>query len=208
VFSGKSIIGIVGGIGSGKSFVASLFGELGCLVIDSDRQVASVYRDPDVQKTLRQWWGDAVIGPDGNINRSLIASKVFNNPLERERLEQLVHPRVHAAREAAMRQAANDPTVVAFVWDTPLLLETGLNRECDAIVYVDAPLEQCLQRVKNSRGWDEAELARREILQSPLDSKREIADYQVSNAADAEEVRRQVRHILSRILETPKERVK
>src|SRR5687768_9172845 len=104
--AGKPVIGIVGGIGSGKSHVARLFGELGCLVIDSDAQVREAYRDPAVLGTIREWWGDAVFRPDGSLDRSAVAARVFADPSERRRLEGLVHPLVHAARERRMQEAA------------------------------------------------------------------------------------------------------
>ena len=74
--NGKPIIGIAGGIGSGKSFVARLFGELGCRVIHADDQVRLAYDDPAVRHTIREWWGDQVFQPDGNINRSQIAARI------------------------------------------------------------------------------------------------------------------------------------
>ena len=77
MYFGKPIIGLVGGIGSGKSTVAKLFGELGCMVVDSDAQVRDAYREPPVLETLRTWWGDQVLHPDGTVNRSFIAAKVF-----------------------------------------------------------------------------------------------------------------------------------
>jgi len=80
VFRGKPIIGIAGGIGSGKTFVAKLFGEFGALVISSDDQVTAAYRDPHVRQTLRDWWGDDVIKPDGDINRRLIGTRIFADP--------------------------------------------------------------------------------------------------------------------------------
>src|SRR5437667_3284274 len=116
MFAGKPVIGIVGGIGSGKSFVARLFGELGCLVISSDEQVSAAYRDPAVLATLRDWWGDDVVAADGTINRRAIAERVFKDPAQLRRLERLIHPMVHAARERAMSAAASDPNVKAFVW--------------------------------------------------------------------------------------------
>jgi dephospho-CoA kinase len=200
VFAGKPVIGIAGGIGSGKSFVADLFAELGCLVIRSDEQVGEVYRDPAVKQILRGWWGDAVLKHDGDVDRRLIAAKIFKDPQERRRLEQLVHPLVNQVREKVMAAAAHDPKVVAYVWDTPLLFETGLNRQCDVVVFVESSNEQRLQRVREHRGWDAAELARREISQWPLDRKRQISDYVVSNTADAGFAREQVRDVLSRIL--------
>jgi dephospho-CoA kinase len=207
VYAHKPVIGIAGGIGSGKSFVAKLFGDEGCLVISSDDQVTDAYRDPAVRQTLRDWWGDEVLRPDGEINRRLIGAKVFADPAERSRLEQLLHPRVNAARERAMSAAAADPHVRAFIWDTPLLFETSLNHLCDAVVFVDAPPEQRLARVQENRRWDEAELARRENSQWGLDTKREISDYVITNTADAGFARSQVRDVLSRILATSRERI-
>lgn len=204
MFHDKPVIGIAGGIGGGKSFVARLFGELGCLVIDSDAQVRAAYNDAAVQETIRQWWGDAVFRTDGSVNRTAIASRIFEHSHERNRLEGLLHPWVNAARERAMHQAADDPQVPAFVWDTPLLFETGLNRLCDDVVFVETLESLRLARVLQTRGWDEAELQRREKSQWPLDKKREISDYVVVNTADADSgaagVRSQVREILSRIL--------
>ena len=73
MFHGKPIIGIAGGIGGGKSFVAKLFGELGCLVIHSDDVVRAVYRDEIVKHTLRHWWGKLIFEPNGDIDRSVVA---------------------------------------------------------------------------------------------------------------------------------------
>lgn len=207
MFAGKPIIGIVGGIGSGKSHVARLFGELGCLVIDSDAQVRELYSDPAVLETIRGWWGGGVFLPDGRIDKSAVAGRIFADPAEKQRLERLLHPMVQAARERQMSLAAADPQVVAYAWDTPLLLEAGLAGQCDAIVFVDAPYEQRRRRVWATRGWDGAELLRREKSQLPLDTKLWLSDHQLSNAADpgvdvsgCDQLRQQVRQVLSLIL--------
>ena len=207
MYAGKPIIGLVGGIGSGKSFVAKLFAEAGCLVVDSDAQVRDAYRDPKVVETIWGWWGDEVLHKDGSVNRSAIAAKVFADPEQKRRLEGLIHPIVHAARERQMRAAADDLQVVAYAWDTPLLVEAGLSEQCDAIVFIDTPLEQRVARVRARSGWDRAELARREKSQTPLDTKRALANYVVSNTADAASdpsalagLREQVLRVLSQIL--------
>jgi dephospho-CoA kinase len=199
VYAGKPIIGIAGGIGSGKSFVARLFGELGCLVLSADDQVRAVYTDPAVRETLKQWWGDGVINSEGQVDRRAVAGRVFEKPDERRRLEALIHPRVAALRDAAMAAAADDAQVLAFVWDIPLLFEVGLNHRCDTIVFVDAPWEDRFRRVRQTRGWDEAELRRRENLQLGLDNKRRMSNDVVQNTADVGFARRQVQEILSRI---------
>ena len=200
MFGGKPIIGIAGGIGSGKSFIAKLFGELGALVVDSDQQVREAYQDAGVKKVLRDWWGEGVFDERGDVSRSAVGRRVFADPAERVRLEGLIHPRVNEARKRQMNEAAGDPQVVAYVWDTPLLFEAGLAGECDAVVFVEAPLEERARRVRLARGWDEAELLRRQKLQWPLDKKRRISDYVVTNTADADYARGQVRDVLHQIL--------
>jgi len=206
VFEGKPIIGVAGGIGSGKTFVSRIFAEEGCLVINSDDMVRQAYKDSTVMHTLKQWWGKMVFDPTGEIDRSAIARKIFNYPSERTRLERLIHPIVNENRKHMMNAAAQDPNIKAYVWDTPLLFETELNKLCDAVVFVETPQELRLKRV-HGRGWNADELARRENSQMPLDKKAQISDYSIANSADAEDadsvhqVRRQVREVLSRILE-------
>jgi dephospho-CoA kinase len=162
MFAGKPIIGIVGGIGSGKSHVARLFGEFGALVIDSDQQVSEAYRRQDVKQTLRSWWGDSVFDAQGNVDKRAVARRVFKDAKERQRLEGLVHPLIAQLRDRMMAQAAADPQIVAYVWDAPLLAEVGLDRHCDAVVYVEADDEQRFQRVQQTRGWTREEWQRRE----------------------------------------------
>lgn len=200
MFAGKPIIGIVGGIGSGKSHVARLFGQLGCLVIDSDEQVRQAYASDAVKATLRAWWGPDVFDDRGEVDRRAVARRVFTDEAEKRRLEGLLHPLVARMRDQAMARAADDPAVRAFVWDTPLLVETGLDAQCDAVVFVDAPPEERLRRVTQSRGWTSQEWERREKSQAPLDKKRKVAKFLVENTARAETVRSQVRDVLSRIL--------
>ncbi len=197
---GKPIIGLAGGIGSGKSFVARAFAELGCHVIDSDSQVRAAYDLPEVRAALREWWGSNAFTIDGQINRSWIAQRVFTDAAQRARLEGLIHPIVSAERDREMKEVAPNPSVLAFIWDTPLLFEAGLDRECDVVVFVETPDAIRCSRVGQSRGWGADEWIRREKSQWGLDKKRELSDYIVKNTADAAQVRDQVRELLPRIL--------
>lgn len=202
VRSRKPTIGIVGGIGSGKSRVAAEFAAAGCVVIDSDRENHAVLNLPEVQAQLVAWWGGGVVRPDGQTDRRRIADIVFRDDAERERLEGLVFPLIDARRRAKIEEVAADPAVQAIVLDSPLLMESGLDRTCDRIVFVEVREEQRLERLRRSRGWDAAELSRRERRQIPLDEKRTRADYVVSNVGPPEELRSQVRKILDKVAST------
>lgn len=186
-FRGKPIIGIVGGIGSGKSFVARAFADLGCVVIDSDAAAHAVYARPEVRTALVDWFGPGVV-VDGEVQRKQIASRVFRDAELRRRLEGLLHPLIHAEREHEMLRRADDPAVRAFVWDSPLLIEAGLASACDEIVFVDTPESTRLDRVAK-RGWDEAELRRREASQVPLEQKRRAASHTIDGALGGAELR-------------------
>ncbi len=160
-------------------------------MIDADAQVRDISRSA-VKARSAPGGATPPSRPPATSTGCFVGAKIFADDARR-RLEQLLHPMVKDARVAAMRAAAGNPQVPAFVWDTPLLFEAGLNGECDAIVYVDAPFDARLSRVRDSRGWDEAELQRRQNLQWPLDKKREMSDHRVTNTADVGMVRDQVR---------------
>lgn len=188
------IIGIAGGIGSGKSHVAAVFARLGCVVSDSDRQAREALTRREVVDTLRAWWGDGV-APGGVVDRAAVAHVVFHDPAQRAKLEQLIHPLVHAQRaDEVVRAAASGKRAV--VVDAPLLFEAGIDRECDAVVFVDCPREERLARVKASRGWDEAELTRREAAQWPLERKRAACRFVVHNDRAHPDLERQVGEVL------------
>ena len=175
------VIGLAGGIGSGKSTVASAFARLGCFVIDSDARAKAALDRPEVRAQLVRWWGDAVLAPDGRVDRSKIAAKIFADPEQRRRLEQLVHPIVREDRAAMIREALAAGARAVIV-DAPLLFEAGVDAECDTVVFVDAPREQRLERVGRTRQWDEQELVRREASQLSVEEKHRRCRYIVENS--------------------------
>lgn len=195
---GVVLIGLAGGIGSGKSRVAREFAALGCAVSDSDADSRAALERPEVVQTLREWWGDGVFAAGGGLDRSAIARVVFSSDSERARLEGLVHPLVHEARERVVRRARAEG-VRAVVVDAPLLFEAGIDAECDVVVFVDCPLAERVRRVVEGRGWAPGELERREKAQMPLDVKRSRSDYVVTNDGRAP-LGPRVREVLDSIL--------
>lgn len=175
------VIGLVGGIGSGKSAVAAALARRNYLVIDADKDAKAALERPDVRDTLVQWWGPDIL-TEGRIDRKKVAQIVFADATQRTRLESLIHPIVRADRYTTVARARREsrPGVVV---DAPLLFEAGSDKDCDLIWFVDAPLEQRQQRVR-ARGWTDEELTRREAAQLPLDEKRRRSTTIIPNNAD------------------------
>ncbi len=192
------VIGLVGGIGSGKSAVAAAFAKLGCLVSDSDKAVREVLLQPEVVDTLVGWWGEGILDAEKKVDRKKVADLVFREPFERRRLEALVHPRVRESRGALIERARLAGAAGVIV-DAPLLYEAGVDAECDAVVFVEATRAVRLGRVREHRGWDEAELDRREAAQMPLDEKRRRSDHVVVNNGTLEELESRVSKVLGTI---------
>lgn len=196
----KPIIGLCGGIGSGKSFVASEFERLGGLLIGSDRLNHEILRRPEIVREISGWWGSDLLDEDGQLRRDRLADIVFRDKERRERLESLLYPLIATAREAMIRVGIKNSAVKAIILDSPLLLESNLDRLCDVVVFVETERLERLRRVKTSRGWDAQKVQQREALQMPLAKKRARADMVIANNAPADEVRLQIAQVFDQIL--------
>ncbi len=194
------MIGLLGGIGAGKTAIAQHFARLGCGVVDSDQMARRALETPSVQRILRQMCGPEVVRPDGTIDRRVLAEQVFSDPGKMEKLTSVVHPLVAGMRRRQMKMFAADAKIKAIVWDSPLLLENHLERFCDALVFVQTLASKRLARVRQRQGWSRAQWAQREKLQMPLDKKKEMADYIVDNNGEAVTSVHQVRRVFSQIL--------
>ncbi len=184
MISRKPVIGVVGGIGSGKSRVATILADLGSTGINADDLAHEAYQADEVKAEIRSIWGSQVFLPDGRVDRRQLAERVFASHGELRRLEMVIHPWIARRRARVITSLAGSPNIKAFVADSPLLFEANLDGECDFILFVDCRLEIRAQRLQVGRGWSRQELQRRESRQLPLDFKRDRADYVVDNNSD------------------------
>lgn len=194
------VIGIAGGIGSGKSTVARAMAEDGALLYDADSAVADLYRDARVLDELASWWGADVVH-EGGLDRARVADIIFADPAQRARLEGLLFPMLAQARSDLYDRAEREG-VPAVVVDAPLLFEAGLDTECDVVVFVDTPGDERLVRLRGRSGWDAGELDRREQAQLPLADKRARSRYTLGGAGSVADVATRARALLRQIIRT------
>ncbi len=197
-FAHLEILGVIGGIGSGKSEVARRLAEHGAVLLEADRIGHLVLDDPEVKEALRARWGDAVFDQQGKVDRRAVAARVFSNAdnefQELRFLERVVHPRIEAQLIEALQrcqQQAKSGQQLTVVLDAAVLLEAGWSRWCDQILFIDAPEAVRLERAR-ARGWSTQEWHRREAAQWPLDKKRQYATAILPNHGSLDELYHQV----------------
>ena len=176
------VVGLTGGVGSGKSTVAHMLQERGAVVIDADAIARSVVEPgTDGFNEVLDAFGNEVLDRDGSLDRKALAAVVFRDPQAREQLEQIIHPLVRRQSDL-MTALADDDAVV--IHDVPLLAETGRAGDYDLIVVVDAPEDQRISRLLVSRGWDTATARSRISAQATREERLAIADEVVGNDGD------------------------
>jgi dephospho-CoA kinase len=192
----KPVIGLIGGIGSGKSQVAALLGKKGGRVIAGDDLGHEALRQPVIRDRIADRWGKNLLDDKGAINRRRLADIVFADAGERHALEAIVHPWIKERMRQNIEDAQADPAIRFVVVDAAILLEAGWNDLCDRLVFVDAPAEVRRQRIARQRGWTKAEVEAREQAQLPLTAKAVRADYTLHNAASLESLEQKVNDLL------------
>jgi dephospho-CoA kinase len=194
-----AVYGVLGGIASGKSEVASLLAGPDGLILSADALAHEALNSPEVQAQLVAELGPQAVGEDGRSDRAWIAGRVFDDPAARALLESWIHPRVRERITAEMA-SARARGAERIVLDVPLLLENdaehGYAAECDVLIFVEVSQQERERRAQASRGWAAGEVARREAAQLPLDQKRRRADFVVSNEGTLAELEVAIRDIL------------
>jgi dephospho-CoA kinase len=196
--STPAVVGLIGGIGSGKSEVAKAFARQGAVVVSGDAAGHKALRQPEIRQQVVQRWGRDILDEEGAISRRKLAAIVFNDPVERRALEALVFPAIEQRLRERIAEAKQDPKTPLIVLDAAVLLEAGWNKECDRLLFVDAPASLRVIRLAKGRGWTEKEVQAREQAQLPLNEKRNRADAILENSGSLEELNRQVEALFQR----------
>lgn len=193
----KPVIGILGGISSGKSTVAAEFAKLGCAVVDADAIAAELLQRGDVKERLVQSFGKAICTEEGLIDRARLADIIFKGRQYVTRINEIIHPLVFDRTKELIAEYTDRGEVNAIVLDVPLLAEAGWTDLCDVLVFVDADAETRIRRVRERGRWNEGQLKKREKFQISLDRKAQMAHYIVRNNSDLSALAGQVARIFS-----------
>src|SRR6516165_10582986 len=143
----KRVIGLIGGMGSGKSRVAAELAKRGGRVISGDQLGHEALEQPAIRRLVEDRWGKVVVGKNGKIDRAALGRIVFGDPHQREELEKLVFPWIESRISQEVDKAKGDQAVAFIVLDAAIMLEAGWNKYCDNLVFVDAPREVRLERL-------------------------------------------------------------
>jgi dephospho-CoA kinase len=181
------VIGIVGGIGSGKSSVARRVGQrMPVLVIDGDAVGHEVLTKPRIKEQIRAAFGESVFNSRGGVERTALGRRVFGTDPEarhaRDQLEQIVHPEIRSEFSRRIAETRASGGCQAILLDAAVLLESGWNDLCDAVVFVHAPEDVRRRRVVEHRGWSAEQFHRRQASQHPTTLKQDLSDATIDNS--------------------------
>jgi dephospho-CoA kinase len=207
------VIGLVGGIGSGKSQVAALWAERGAVVLDADAIGHALLEQRPARDAVLARFGPEVLiraavgDGDGDgpprIDRRALGALVFAHPGSLRDLERILHPRMRRTFERAIARTARRGRALAVVLDAAILFEAGWDVLCDRVVFVDAPEDQRRARLAAQRGWSPEVLEARERAQWPLDRKRRAADLLLRNDSDRDALRPEAQRLWDQVTRVP-----
>lgn len=187
------VVGLTGGFGSGKSFVASVFKSLGAAIVDADRLGHRALRKGTaVYNRVVAAFGERILNSNLSINRRALAGIVFDDKRKLAKLNSIVHPEIIRNIKDGIRKAAKDEILII---DAPLICEAGLTDLVDLLIVVKASKARRIRRSSRKFGICEEDAFKRMACQMPLSEKVRAADYLINNDGTKEETKKQVREI-------------
>jgi dephospho-CoA kinase len=196
------LVGLTGGIASGKSTVAKILESLGAAIVNADtlaREVVEPGRE--AWKDIVATFGTEILQPDQSIDRQKLRAIIFNNPDARRELESIIHPRVRALAEQRIRESTAAGYSV-IVYEVPLLFEGNLHEWLRPVILVACDIETQLERLQRRDGLDRGQAQKHIDAQMSLEEKRRLADYVIENNGSLDELKKQVEAVLEKIKTT------
>ncbi len=193
------VLGVTGGIASGKSFVAEVFGRLGAVVISADELAREVVQPgAELLERLVEHFGPEILSEDGTLDRDALGKKIFTDEEQRRTLNALIHPAIASLAERRLAEArrAGYPLIV---YEAPLLFEAGAQSRVDAVLVVKVDPQVQLERLMARDGIDESSARRKIAAQMPQAEKLARADFVIDNSADRDDTRQQAEQLFERL---------
>jgi dephospho-CoA kinase len=194
------LIGLTGGVATGKSTVAKMFKQCGAVVIDADELARDVVKPgKPAWREIVKTFGKGLLNPDRTINRPALGTAVFRNKTKLHQLERIIHPRVAREQARLTRLAARKNPHAIVIYDVPLLFEAGVDKRVDKIIVVSADRETQIARLKKRNGLSRTEAIRRIRNQIRLTEKIRRADYSLDGTIRRELLAKNVLHIFQKL---------
>lgn len=194
------VLGITGGIACGKSLVCQFFRELGAAVLSADELAREVVRPgEEAYKKIISHFGKGILTAEGDIDRSLLAQKIFLVPAERQELNRITHPAIAHLADKRIKELRQNPTVPLIIYEAPLLFEAKAEERVDLVLVVTTSPEQQLERLMQRDGLSQEEALLRIAAQMPLAEKISRADILVKNNASQAKTRKLIQKIFAEL---------
>lgn len=196
------VLGLTGGIATGKSTVASMLRQFGAKIIDADELAREIVRpEQEAWREVVEVFGTGILRKDRTIDREKLRKIIFADKRARKRLESITHPRIRAlAQERVQKLAAEGADII--VYEAPLLFENQVHLWLRPVILVASDSSTQRRRLRERDGLSESEIQQHLNAQMPLEEKRKVADFVVENNGDLEELRRQVQQVWDKITKT------
>jgi len=200
------LVGLTGGLATGKSTVSAILRSLGCVVLDADQLARDVVAPGEpALAAIVEAFGPDVLGPDGALDRKRLGALVFTDPARRRRLEAITHPAIRDRFLARLAELEAQGFEGIVVWDAPVMIETGGHRAMEKLVVVVA--DAATQRARAlARDGDPADAERKIANQMPLADKAKLADYVIDNSGDRTATEARTREVHAALLKDLRQR--
>jgi dephospho-CoA kinase len=191
------VVGLTGGIASGKSTVARLFKKCGATILDADQLARQVVeRGKPAWREIVKQYGRDILAPDETIDRRALGALVFQNRRALRLLERIIHPRVAREQRRLTRQVAERDPDAIVIYEVPLLYEAGVDKRVDAVIVVTADRETQITRLRQRDGLSRRQALRRIHNQMPLERKARLADVVLDGTSPTSQLRNEVRRLM------------